>query len=137
MRTYYLKAIDENALWLALEAAGLAVKQYDPEDPANERPDDLDPETDWEPTGAFDWVFIGKGALDIIGTIYKPTGNMLTDDEGNEYPETVAIEGFHANLLAERGITGLPEVEFTTTNEDGETVTVNAPATPKRKFAGA
>jgi hypothetical protein len=43
---YYLKTTDEAALWTALEAAGLAVKDYDPEDELNQRPDDLD---EWQP----------------------------------------------------------------------------------------
>lgn len=38
---------------------------------------------------------------DIIGTIYKPTGNTLTDSEGFEYPEMQAIEGFHVNFQQE------------------------------------
>lgn len=33
----------------------------------------------------------------IVGTIYKPTGNMLIDENGIEYPEMVPIEGFHVN----------------------------------------
>ena len=37
---------------------------------------------------------------DIIGVIYRPTGNTLTDEEGNEYPEQAALEGFHANVRA-------------------------------------
>lgn len=37
-------------------------------------------------------------AIDVVGTIYKPTGLMLTDDEGNEYPETAPISGWHVNL---------------------------------------
>lgn len=36
---------------------------------------------------------------DLIGTIYKPSGVMLTDREGNEFPEMVAIEGYHVNVL--------------------------------------
>ena len=36
---------------------------------------------------------------DIIGTIYKPSGVMLTDAEGNEYPEMAAVEGYHVNTL--------------------------------------
>lgn len=35
--------------------------------------------------------------LDIIGTLYAPTGNTVIDEEGNEYPETQAIAGFHVN----------------------------------------
>ena len=41
---------------------------------------------------------------DIIGTIYRPTGNTLTDDEGNEYPEQEALDGFHVNIRAEAPI---------------------------------
>ena len=36
---------------------------------------------------------------DLIGTIYKPTGVMLTDEEGNEYSEMVAVNGYHVNTL--------------------------------------
>jgi hypothetical protein len=41
---------------------------------------------------------------DIVGTIYRPTGNTLTDDEGNEYPEQEALDGFHVNVRAEAPI---------------------------------
>jgi len=41
---------------------------------------------------------------DIIGAIYRPTGNTLTDDEGNEYPEQEALDGFHVNIRAEAPI---------------------------------
>ena len=37
-------------------------------------------------------------AIDLVGVIYKPTGNTLTDDEGNEYPETAPIDGWHVNV---------------------------------------
>jgi len=118
-QNYYLKAESEEALWEALHEARLAYREYDKEDPLNQRPDDL--ETEWQPTGAFDWRFTGQ-ALDIIGTIYKPTGNTLTDEEGMEYPEMAAIDGYHANLIAEAGL-DLPTIE--------------APATPYRVWAGA
>ncbi|RLF63879.1 MAG: hypothetical protein DRN30_06055 [Thermoplasmata archaeon] len=36
---------------------------------------------------------------EVIGTIYRPTGNMLTDSEGNEYPEMEPVEGYHVNAL--------------------------------------
>jgi hypothetical protein len=36
---------------------------------------------------------------DLIGVIHKPSGVMLTDTEGNEYAEMVAIEGYHVNVL--------------------------------------
>ena len=37
--------------------------------------------------------------FDTIGTIYKPTGVTLTDAEGFEYPEMVAVSGYHVNVL--------------------------------------
>ena len=36
-------------------------------------------------------------AIDLIGTIYKPTGNMLQSDEG-EVPEMAALDGYHVNV---------------------------------------
>lgn len=36
-------------------------------------------------------------AVDVIGTIYKPTGNMLTTDEG-DVPEMAPLDGWHANV---------------------------------------
>ena len=37
-------------------------------------------------------------AIDLVGTIYEPTGKMLTDAEGFEYPETAPIDGYHVNV---------------------------------------
>ena len=37
-------------------------------------------------------------AIDLVGIIHEPTGNMLTDDEGNEYPETAPVDGWHVNV---------------------------------------
>lgn len=34
---------------------------------------------------------------DVIGVIYKPTGVMLTTDEG-EIPETAPVPGWHVNI---------------------------------------
>jgi hypothetical protein len=36
-------------------------------------------------------------AVDVIGVIYKPTGKLLTTDEG-EVPEMAPVEGWHANV---------------------------------------
>ena len=36
-------------------------------------------------------------AIDVIGTIYKPTGNMIQTDEG-EVPEMAALDGWHVNV---------------------------------------
>jgi len=125
MATYYLKATDEQALWTALEAADLAVKDYDPEDPLNSRPADLDMDAEWDgPSGAYEWRSLSN-MLDIIGIMYRETGTMLTTEDGMEYPETEAISGYHANLreeLTDEQVALLP--------------TVDAPATPYRKWAG-
>ena len=37
-------------------------------------------------------------AIDVVGVIHKPTGNMLTDAEGFEYPEMAALDGWHINI---------------------------------------
>lgn len=37
-------------------------------------------------------------AIDIVGVIYKATGVMLTDPEGNDYPETAHLDGYHLNI---------------------------------------
>lgn len=37
-------------------------------------------------------------AIDLVGTIYEPTGNTLTDAEGNEYPEQAPVDGYHVNV---------------------------------------
>ena len=37
-------------------------------------------------------------AMDIVGIIYKATGNTLTDADGNEYPETAPLDGWHINI---------------------------------------
>jgi hypothetical protein len=39
--------------------------------------------------------------LDVIGIINKPTGVMLTTNDGFEYPEMLPVDGYNANLLAE------------------------------------
>lgn len=37
-------------------------------------------------------------AIDIVGVIHEPTGNTLTDAEGNEYPEQAPVDGWHINI---------------------------------------
>jgi len=46
-------------------------------------------------------------AIDLIGTIYKPTGKMLKSDEGS-YPEMAPLEGYHVNV---RVLKEAPELE--------------------------
>jgi hypothetical protein len=119
---YYLKTNTEQEMWEALETSNLAKKEYDMEDVNNNPPEDYDSETNGEfvKTGKYDWVALCQ--LDMIGTIYQESGTMLTDDEGNEYPEMIAIDGFHANLKTDKVVEGLP--------------TIDAPTTPYRKWLG-
>jgi hypothetical protein len=48
-------------------------------------------------------------AIDVVGVLQEPTGTMLTDDEGNEYPETAPIPNawqhtaLHLTRLVEYG----------------------------------
>jgi hypothetical protein len=37
-------------------------------------------------------------ALDVVGVIHKPTGVILTDADGNEYPEMTALTAWHLNI---------------------------------------
>jgi hypothetical protein len=46
-------------------------------------------------------------AIDLIGTIYKPTGKMLQSDEG-EVPEMAPVDGYHVNV---RVLKEAPELE--------------------------
>lgn len=61
-------------------------------------------------------------AVDVIGRIYKPTGNMLTDSEGNQTPEMTMQTGFYANV---RNSEIAPELEQYQV----------FPATPERTWA--
>ena len=118
---YYLKTTDEQNMWEALESQGLAKREYDMTDANNIPPEDYDYEQgEFVKTGAYDWIALCE--LDVIGTIYQPTGIMLTDDEGNEYPEVAPIDGFHANIKTDKVLEGLPTIE--------------APTTPYRKWLG-
>jgi hypothetical protein len=46
-------------------------------------------------------------AVDVIGTIYKPTGKMLTTPEG-KVPEMAPLDGWHVNV---RHTAETPELE--------------------------
>ena len=59
-------------------------------------------------------------SIDFIGTIYKPTGVTLTSEDGMEYPEMKALDGYHVNL---RFAGGLPIV-YALDVESGEYVEI-------------
>ena len=63
-------------------------------------------------------------AIDVIGTIYKPTGEMLLGEDG-EYPEMAPLEGWHVNL---RGV-------FTADDLDALELFVVTPENPVRVWA--
>lgn len=76
MNEYYLKAPDEQTMVEVLKAAGFKTS---------------DGQLQYESR---------QHCLILRGTLYKPTGKMLTDDEGFEYPEMQAVDGYHADLYA-------------------------------------
>jgi hypothetical protein len=39
--------------------------------------------------------------IDIVGAIHKPTGAMLTNEDGFVYPEMVDVGGWHVNMRGE------------------------------------
>lgn len=70
-------------------------------------------------------ITLGGNSLDVIGIIFKPTGNMLTEGIFT-IPEQLPIPGYHANLrgyLSEEQITGLGEL------------LIAAPSSPARVWA--
>ena len=67
-------------------------------------------------------VYIGTVAVDVVGVIHKPTGDTLTDSDGNSYPEMAPIPGWHINLSG--SVPGLAAFE------------IDPPTTPARVFAG-
>lgn len=69
----YLKAGSKSAMTLALKAAGFS---QDPDSGALYHPD---------------------AALDVIGTIYQPTGETSLVD-GQEVPVTTPVSGYHVNV---------------------------------------
>jgi hypothetical protein len=105
---YYLQAQSEEALFAALESAGLYQKVYSEFD------------EDGIPVGDYEWSRVGQYDLDVIGTIYKPTGE--TDEEGS--PVMEALNGYHANI---RGITD---------EQAALLPTIAKPNSPVRMWAG-
>jgi hypothetical protein len=88
MSDYFLKATDEATLWACLVEAGAATTY----EVKNEDGEVVD--TRYAPAPGY--------SIDVIGTIYRPTGNLIQQtgpgDAMIEVPEMAPLEGFHANL---------------------------------------
>jgi len=83
MTSYYLKFANEaeaNDLLYLYEPT-----EWDNSDPENPIA------TAWEPRPIY-------ANIDTIGTIYKPTGEMLMGEDG-ECPAMSALDGWHVNVL--------------------------------------
>lgn len=105
---FYLKANSENELWAALLSAGVVRKADVKDDSGNIT------ESRYEPVNGI--------SLDVIGKVFKPTGNFVlqTTENGTvEMPEMAELPGFHANL---RGPVELGEkveyIPYVPTEED-------------------
>ena len=98
---YFLKATDEATMWARLVEAGAAVT-YEVKNEAG-----VVVETRHAPAAGY--------SIDVIGTIYRPTGNVVQQpgpEEGAmiEVPEMAPLEGFHVNM---RGPADLaPKIEY-------------------------
>ena len=100
MTDYFLKATDEATLWARLVEAGAATT-YEVKNEAGEVV-----ETRHAPAQGY--------SIDIIGTIQRPTGNVVqqTGPGGTmiEVPEMSPLEGFHANMRGPADIA--PKIEY-------------------------
>lgn len=117
---YYLKFASETEFDTAFVDAGYK-QTWDAE--LDEEGNEIEP-------GGYSY-YIENGAVDVIGTIFAPTGNMLqtTEEDGStyEFEETAPVEGFHVNVRLREGVELATEVQ--------EFVLSPAPSTPARIFA--
>tara|TARA_R110001606_G_scaffold89553_1_gene201075 strand:+ start:88 stop:396 length:309 start_codon:yes stop_codon:yes gene_type:complete len=37
-------------------------------------------------------------SIDVVGVLQEPTGVTITNDDGMEYPEMAALDGWHINI---------------------------------------
>lgn len=96
---YFLRANTETILWDKLVEVG-AAKQIVVKNEAGEVVETRHVATDGY-------------SIDVIGTIYKPTGNLIRQTVGDvtlDVPEMEALDGFHVNV---RGPADLaPKIEY-------------------------
>ena len=60
-------------------------------------------------------------SIDVVGTIYEPTGVILTNAEGLDYPEMQALTGWHLNIRTYNDMSAYEEYFM-------------SPTTPSRKW---
>jgi hypothetical protein len=105
---YFLRANTESILWDKLVEVGAAVEIQVKDQNGNVI------ETRHQANTGF--------VIDVIGTIYKPTGNMIQqtlDDAVIEVPELSPIPGFHANLRGPANLSSKVEyIQYQLTDED-------------------
>ena len=62
----------------------------------------VDPETGVESTQIEGEPYLVSGtadySIDVVGVLQEPTGVTITDDDGMEYPEMQALDGWHVNI---------------------------------------
>ena len=104
MQDLYLKAADATALYDVLEAAGVVTEG----------------DHGWHVTDGH------KYALDVIGEVYKPTGETIQTDDG-EQNVLRNVGGFHANLRV---------IDASSFDADKiASITIETPANPVRAWA--
>jgi len=116
----YLKAPDKESFDQAVIDAGWSEEVF--------VPGDIDGDNDTTETRLA--CYTTTHSLDVIGTIYRETGNMITVSETSDYPaseyaETEAVDGYHANLLLHGE--DMPEALAG--------FVIEAPTAPVRRFA--
>ncbi len=112
MHILYLKAPDRASLEAALENAGIT-EDGAPADP--------------------------RFLVDVIGAIYRETGETLTDERGFETPVAEPVEGFHANLAIRWPVPAYPDDEPGWLSPEAweaiQPIITPTPDTPKRVWA--
>lgn len=99
MKDYFLRANSRKIIDEALQSAGLL--------------------------SYIDGEYVANAAIDYVGIVDRPTGRMLLDSEGEEYPEMAPVEGYHVNLRADL-----------TAEQEALLPIIEAPNNPQRIFAG-
>ena len=67
-------------------------------------------------------VDLRQASVDVIGTIYKPTGSMIANADFGKRAEMAAVTGWHVNVRSLTEIAALKQYDI-------------APATPARVWA--